>query len=261
MDQFLPSLVVISLAALPLGVGTIKPNLVDRAIFGQQFKKLIQEIFVIVVHHKLKLTRILERTPRHFARNSALRVLAEVAIQTVRTLYLEQIGRRKINAQFQSVLLARAREVLEYIPLAIPKPGRHDAVVGITALPQDKAIVVLGRKDDHLHARSLHGTTPLVGIQGFQGKDLRRFHARPPLLAGECIGPEMDKGNKFILQGSQLVGRGYNVGGLLHHHLTRVVFHTKGVRIGQGRCAISLGAALPLRHRSSSHKGGQTGDP
>ena len=63
-----------------------------RTVFGQQLEKLVEEIFVVVVHHKLELGLVLERPSRHLARNGPERLLAQVSIEPFRILYLVKVG-------------------------------------------------------------------------------------------------------------------------------------------------------------------------
>ena len=93
----------------------------------------------------------------------------------------------------------------------------------ITTLPQYKAIVMLHCQNNHLHAGSLHGFTPLVGIQVLQVEDFGVFHTCSPFTAGKCIGTEMDKRNVFIMKSSQLVFCWNHMSCLFDNHFFTVI--------------------------------------
>lgn len=80
----------------------------------------------------------------------------------------------------------------------------------VPGLPEAKAVVVLSGKNNPFHTGGFHSRAPLVGIEGLQVKNPGVFHPRPPLHPGKGVGPEVDKCDKFILEGSVLIGGGKN---------------------------------------------------
>ena len=89
VNQFFPSRIVIPLSAFPLRMCSVKPYLMNRTVFGQQFKQLVEEILIVIIYLKLKLSLVGKRTTRHFTRNRSFGIFAQVSIQTIRTFYLE----------------------------------------------------------------------------------------------------------------------------------------------------------------------------
>ena len=118
-DEFTPSMVDILLVTLALGVSSVEPKFINGTVFGKQLEKLVKEILVIVINYKLKLCLVFERASFDFTRNGALRVRTLVAVQSVWAFNLIEIGRRKIDAEFESVFLARLRKVAENVALTV----------------------------------------------------------------------------------------------------------------------------------------------
>lgn len=195
----------------------------DGPVFGEDLKELVEEILVVVVHHELELTLVLKGASGHLARDGAFGVLAEVSIQSVGVLYMIEVGRREIYTQLETVLLAGGGEIFEYVSFAALEVGGHYAVFGIATLPKDKAIVVFGRQDDHLHAGCLHGLAPLVGVQVFQVKYLGVLLAVAPFHACEGVGAEVYEGYELVFDGLPLVGRRYHMYSLVDDTLTGVI--------------------------------------
>ena len=73
--------------------------------------------------------------------------------------------------------------------------------------------MVLDRQNHHLHAGCFHGLAPLVCVEFFQVEDFRVFLSASPFQAGKTVRPEMDEGDKLVLQCRQLVGRRHDMGG------------------------------------------------
>ena len=232
VNKLHPRLVVVALTALALGVRAIKPHLVNLAVFGEQFEQLIEEIFVVIVYHKTELRLVGKLTPRHLARYFAHGVFAQVAVKPGGVFNLIEVGWRKIYAQLQAVFVARRRKVLEHIALAAAKTRRHHAVSGVTALPQAKAVVVLGCENHHLHARTLHGTAPLVGVERLEVENARVLLAGAPLHARERVRPKMYERNKLVLKRTHLVSRRHHVGSLFHYH-GRAIGIANGYGVGK----------------------------
>ena len=100
----------------------------------------------------------------------------------------------------------------------------------ISRLPQTETVVMLHGEHHQLHAGSLNRLAPLVGIQRFQVKDRRVLHTGSPFHAGECVRSEVDKGDKLLFQGTQLVVCRNHVSRFLDDHLLGVRFvHLDGV--------------------------------
>ena len=74
--------------------------------------------------------------------------------------------------------------------------------------------MVLDRQDHHFHACGFHGLAPLVRVELFQVEDFRVFLSVSPFQASEAVRPEVDKGDKLVLQGCQLVRSRYDMSGL-----------------------------------------------
>ena len=72
--------------------------------------------------------------------------------------------------------------------------------------------MVLDRQNHHLHAGCFHGLAPLVCVEFFQVEDFRVFLSASPFQAGKTVRPEMDEGDKLVLQCRQLVGRRHDMG-------------------------------------------------
>ena len=200
----------------------VEPHLVDGAVFRQEFKKLVEIIFVVVVDEETEFTLVLKRPARHFARNGAPGVAAQVAVESLRMFNLVEVGRREVNSHLQSVFAARGRKVLQHVALSVAEAGRHDAVAGVAALPEHEAVVVLGGNDHHGHAGGLEGLAPLVGVELAEGEDGGVLHARAPFLAGEGVGPEVYEGDELTVERGPLVGGGHHVDSLLQNDFRAV---------------------------------------
>ena len=109
MNQLFPCRIVIGLSAFGFGVGSVEPYFMYGTVFGQNLEQLIQEVFVIVVHLKLKRCFITERSAFYLPGYGAFGIFTQVAVQSLGMLDLKQIGRREVNSQLQSVLTARFR--------------------------------------------------------------------------------------------------------------------------------------------------------
>ena len=72
--------------------------------------------------------------------------------------------------------------------------------------------MVLDRQDHHFHAGGFHGLAPLIRVELFQVEDFRVFLSASPFQAGKTVRPEMDEGDKLVLQCRQLVGRRHDMG-------------------------------------------------
>ena len=93
LDQFLPGRVVVGLSAFPFRMCPVEPYFVDRAVFGQDFEELVQEVFVVVVHHELETGLVGKRPSGHFPRDGPCGVFAEVAVQPFRVFDMVQVCR------------------------------------------------------------------------------------------------------------------------------------------------------------------------
>ena len=83
----------------------------NGSVLGEELKKLIEEIGIVVVHLKLKGRFILKRSARHFGRYLLQTSLAAVAINPLGTLDLIEIGRRKVDAELEPILLTRLGQI------------------------------------------------------------------------------------------------------------------------------------------------------
>ncbi len=83
--------------------------------------------------------------------------------------------------------------------------------------------MMLGGEHNHFHPGGFHRFAPLVGVQFLQTEHIRIFHAVSPLPACKCVGAEMYKGDEFVFQRRQLIGRWNYVGSLLDDGLFCVV--------------------------------------
>ena len=103
-------------------MGAVQPHFGNRPVFGKELEKLVQIVFVVVIHIESELGLVRERSAGHLTRNSPQRRLAPVAVQSVRTLYLVQVGRRKIYSELETVFPAGKRQILEHISFSIAEP-------------------------------------------------------------------------------------------------------------------------------------------
>ena len=92
----------------------------------------------------------------------------------------------------------------------------------VAALPQAKAVVVLHGDYHHFHSGAFHGLAPLVGIERLEVEYFRVFVTRAPFHAGKGVGPEVNKGYKFVFESAHLVGCRHHMGCLFHYHLFRI---------------------------------------
>ena len=107
MDQFFPCRIVVGLASLAFGMGTVEPHLVNLAVFGQKLEKLIEEIFVVVVNAVERESSLVgKRTVFDLTRDGAGSLLAEISVKAFRILYLIEIGGREIYAKLKAVFTA-----------------------------------------------------------------------------------------------------------------------------------------------------------
>ncbi|MPN00520.1 hypothetical protein SDC9_147715 [bioreactor metagenome] len=88
-------------------------------ILGQQFKELVQKILIVIIDLKLKGGFVFKRATLHRARNGAFGVFTQVTIQTVGVFNLIQIGRREVDAQFETIFLAGLRQFFQHITFSI----------------------------------------------------------------------------------------------------------------------------------------------
>ena len=70
----------------------------DRAVFGQDLEKLVEEVFVVVVHYEFETGLVGKRPSGHFSRDGPLGVLAEVAVQPFRVFDMVEVCRRQVYA-------------------------------------------------------------------------------------------------------------------------------------------------------------------
>ena len=226
MDQFLPGQVVVLLAAFSFGMRTVEPDLRHGTVFGQQFEKLVQEVFVVIIHLEREGPLVRKRPTRHLARNGAQRGGASVTIQTVGRFHLVKIGRREVEAEFQAILAAGGRQFLHDIP---PVGAGGYAVCRVAARPEDESVMVLGRQDHAFHPGVPEDPAPLVGIRLPEIEDGGVFDAAPPFHAREGIGAEMHEGGETVLQRMALLRRRDHAHGLVDHGLRRIVrLHPEG---------------------------------
>ena len=244
--EFLPGRIIIGLPSLALRMRPVEPHLMYRAILREQFEKLIEEIFVVIVYDKLKAGGIGKRPAGHLSGNRPLRILTQIAVKSIGILYLIKVGRREINAELQAILAARLGEFAQDIALPLLKPCRHDAMLRVAALPKHKTVVVLDGKQHHLHAGRLHSFAPLVGIEFAQSEDLGIFLTRSPLTTGKGIRAKMYESDEFILQRSHLVGG--------RNYMSRFVNYTLGGIVGSNLNGIGKRNTYFLRPGYSPRK-------
>src|SRR5690554_4626537 len=78
-------------------------------------------------------------------------------------------------------------------------------MVGIAALPQDEAVMVLDGENYHFHTSCFHGLAPLVSVERFQIENCRVFHTITPFLSGKGVRSKVDKSDKLVSQSIQLI--------------------------------------------------------
>ena len=113
-------------------VGTVKPHLKDVTILCQQLAQLVTEV-------------------RHIFRFAIILMVS--------------VPWRQINGKFQSLLTAGLSQLTYHIaPTLLPRRVLH-RILRIFRGPHAEAAVVLGGKDDALHACLLADTCPLATVQ------------------------------------------------------------------------------------------------
>ena len=80
VNQFLPGGIVIPLSAFPLRMSSVEPYFINRTVFSQQFKQLVEEILIVIIHLKLKFSLVGKRAARNFTRNSSFGIFAQVSV-------------------------------------------------------------------------------------------------------------------------------------------------------------------------------------
>lgn len=102
------------------------------------------------------------------------------------------------------MVFAGFRDHFHQVGLSVHQRAFGDVVVGKGTGPQAKSIVVLHREDDAIEAGQPNHLGPLIHIQTGWIEQLRAFVAEAPLLVGEGVDGEVDKGILLHLMPSQL---------------------------------------------------------
>ena len=68
--EFFPCLIIIGLSALAFRVGAVQPHFGNRPVFGKELEKLVQIVFVVVIHIESEPGLVRERSAGHLTRNS-----------------------------------------------------------------------------------------------------------------------------------------------------------------------------------------------
>ena len=168
-------------------VGSIEPELEQRAIFGSQLLQLL----VIILH------------------------ILRCAIGCLVT-----VPRREVETQFQPVLPASLTEFPHDIALTILIRRVPDAVFREFRRPETEAVVMLGSEDYARHASLLERTDPLFRVAQGRVKDTRLGISVAPFPVGVGVQSEMDERIGFQLMPLHLVGCRDRTDGLGFRHGT-----------------------------------------
>ena len=162
-------------AVRPLATGIVKPHAEDVAVAGEQLGKLV---FVVVV-----------------VRVGA--VIPAVAIP-----------RGQVEAEADAAAPAGLRRLAHHVAPAVFVGAVFHAMLGVPALPQAEAVVMLGRQDHARHARGLDGLDPLVAVQLRGVEDRGILISQTPLAPGVRVRAEVNERVEGIFQKFRLPRRG-----------------------------------------------------
>ena len=168
-------------------VGSIEPELEQRAIFGSQLLQLL----VIILH------------------------ILRCAIGSLVT-----VPGREVEAQFQSILPASLTEFSHDIAFTILIRCVPDTVLREFRRPEAETIVMLGSEDYACHASLLERTDPLFRVAQGRVKDTRLGISVAPFPVGVGVQSEMDERIGFQLMPLHLVGCRDRTDGLGFRHGT-----------------------------------------
>ena len=152
-------------------VGAVEPHLEERSVLRQQLAQLLPVVLDV-------------------RRTSVLGMVA--------------IPRRQVDAELQSHLAARAREVADDVSAAVLPGTALDRVIGKTARPEREPVMMLRGEDQPLHPGIARHRRPLPRIERRRIEGGLRFVAVAPLLVGERVDREVDEAVELELVPGEL---------------------------------------------------------
>ena len=117
------------------------------------------------------------------------------------------IPRREIDSELQTLLMTGISQFANHIAFALLPRCVPDRVLCKFRGPHTETTVVLGRKDNALHARLLADSCPLSAIQIRRIKQFQRLIAETPFLVGVCVQRIVYEGIHLHILPPQLVLR------------------------------------------------------
>lgn len=115
------------------------------------------------------------------------------------------IPRRKIDSEFQSILVTSFAEFLYHIPFSVFPWRRSNRMLGCPGRPQAETIMMLGSNDSHFEATFLQSSYPLFTIQFGRIENGRIFFTISPFTACKGINTKMKETSEFHLLPCQLL--------------------------------------------------------
>ena len=170
------------LAVGAFAVGPVEPDLVDRAVVGQQLAELAAEVLVVA---------------------------GRIAVAL-----LVAVPGREIDPEAHPGFAAGRGDFAHDVALPVPPGAALDGVVGQGRRPEAEPVVVLGRDDERLHPGVLDHPDPLPGVEGGRVEELGILRPLAPFAVGEGVHPEMGEGDELAGLPGRLARRGHDRGGL-----------------------------------------------
>ena len=166
-------IIFLLLSVRSFAVSSIKPYLMHFSVIGKQFSQLFDEKLII-----------------SFSLSVTFRIT---------------IPRRKIDSEFQSILVTSFAEFLYHIPFSVFPWRRSNRMLGCPGRPQAETIMMLGSNDSHFEATFLQSSYPLFTIQFGRIENGRIFFTISPFTACKGINTKMKETSEFHLLPCQLL--------------------------------------------------------
>ena len=108
------------------------------------------------------------------------------------------IPRRQVDAKFEPSRRTSLGELGDDIALTVAPRAVFDRMGGVLRGPQTKAVVVLGGKDEAVHAATTGAVDDLGGIEITRIENCRGFVAQTPFAVGKGVDGKVQKPIKLV---------------------------------------------------------------